>query len=159
MLLFWHARVLTGACANNLAHHRFRPRRRQGEAPHGRAVMKVLPRRAGAIRQAALHAPVDRPEGLQPRRRRCAPVAQLDRASDYESEGQRFESFRARQSFQEFSAIASKPTRGAESCSRLDELQDHIRTVKTTPLQRQAARRMRSSACNKAQMLTGSVSP
>ena len=26
----------------------------------------------------------------------CAPVAQLDRASDYESEGQRFESFRAR---------------------------------------------------------------
>ena len=29
----------------------------------------------------------------------CAPVAQLDRASDYESEGRTFESFRARQSF------------------------------------------------------------
>jgi hypothetical protein len=27
----------------------------------------------------------------------CAPVAQLDRASDYESEGRTFESFRARQ--------------------------------------------------------------
>jgi phosphoribosyl-ATP pyrophosphohydrolase len=31
-------------------------------------------------------------------RARHAPVAQLDRASDYESEGQRFESFRARHS-------------------------------------------------------------
>ena len=30
---------------------------------------------------------------------RHAPVAQLDRASDYESEGQRFESFRARHFF------------------------------------------------------------
>ena len=29
----------------------------------------------------------------------CAPVAQLDRASDYESEGRTFESFRARQLF------------------------------------------------------------
>ena len=29
----------------------------------------------------------------------CAPVAQLDRASDYESEGRTFESFRARHSF------------------------------------------------------------
>src|SRR5438045_4678288 len=29
-------------------------------------------------------------------RLRCAPVAQLDRASDYESEGRTFESFRAR---------------------------------------------------------------
>src|SRR6476659_6887204 len=29
----------------------------------------------------------------------CAPVAQLDRAPDYESGGQRFESFRARHSF------------------------------------------------------------
>ncbi len=31
--------------------------------------------------------------------RHCAPVAQLDRASDYESEGRTFESFRARQFF------------------------------------------------------------
>ncbi len=31
--------------------------------------------------------------------RRCAPVAQLDRASDYESEGRTFESFRARHFF------------------------------------------------------------
>ena len=30
--------------------------------------------------------------------RRCAPVAQLDRAPDYESGGRRFESFRARHS-------------------------------------------------------------
>src|SRR6478609_7474757 len=34
-----------------------------------------------------------------------APVAQLDRAPDYESGGQRFESFRARQRFQQFSRI------------------------------------------------------
>src|SRR3954449_2362534 len=36
---------------------------------------------------------------------RSAPVAQLDRAPDYESGGQRFESFRARHFFQ---AISSK---------------------------------------------------
>ena len=35
-----------------------------------------------------------------------APVAQLDRASDYESEGRTFESFRARQGFPPFLAFA-----------------------------------------------------
>ena len=40
-----------------------------------------------------------RPGGLKPRRKRepCAPVAQLDRAPDYEFGGQEFESLRARQ--------------------------------------------------------------
>ncbi len=33
---------------------------------------------------------------------RQVPVAQLDRASDYESEGWEFESLRARQQFREF---------------------------------------------------------
>lgn len=37
----------------------------------------------------------------------CAPVAQLDRASDYESEGRTFESFRARQ-FSQVHQIGSK---------------------------------------------------
>ena len=36
---------------------------------------------------------------LSGRPSRCAPVAQLDRASDYESEGRTFESFRAHHSF------------------------------------------------------------
>ena len=39
-----------------------------------------------------------RAHGYQARPARCAPVAQLDRASDYESEGRTFESFRAHQS-------------------------------------------------------------
>src|SRR5579871_3873418 len=40
---------------------------------------------------------LEMPSGFMVRgRRECAPVAQLDRASDYESEGRTFESFRAR---------------------------------------------------------------
>ena len=50
-----------------------------------------------------LHSPVGRFRG-SPRKRltpqREAPVAQLDRASDYESEGRTFESFRVRHFFQ-----------------------------------------------------------
>ena len=38
-----------------------------------------------------------------------APVAQLDRASDYESEGRTFESFRAHQAFQGASRICGWP--------------------------------------------------
>src|SRR5271165_2885295 len=40
------------------------------------------------------------PAFISPARTGCAPVAQLDRAPDYESGGQEFESLRARQSFQ-----------------------------------------------------------
>ncbi len=39
----------------------------------------------------------------------CAPVAQLDRAPDYESGGQEFESLRARHSFQRLTSIADRP--------------------------------------------------
>jgi hypothetical protein len=41
----------------------------------------------------------------------CAPVAQLDRASDYESEGRTFESFRARQFLQGNHYIAERARR------------------------------------------------
>src|SRR5688572_13800149 len=47
-------------------------------------------RRATRFRALAEGFPTGAPPG-------CAPVAQLDRASDYESEGRTFESFRARQ--------------------------------------------------------------
>ena len=45
-----------------------------------------MSQRACTFRKSRLTAPLQ-----------CAPVAQLDRASDYESEGRTFESFRARQ--------------------------------------------------------------
>jgi hypothetical protein len=51
-----------------------------------------LPFRPPATRFRALAGPLGTPA-------KCAPVAQLDRASDYESEGRTFESFRARQFF------------------------------------------------------------
>jgi hypothetical protein len=47
---------------------------------------------------AALHhrlKPVNLDQALLPEDHRFAPVAQLDRATDYESVGRRFESFRA----------------------------------------------------------------
>ncbi len=42
-------------------------------------------------------------------KRRQAPVAQLDRASDYESEGRTFESFRARHSLQHLNVNVASP--------------------------------------------------
>ena len=47
-------------------------------------------------------------------RSRHAPVAQLDRASDYESEGRTFESFRARHLSPE-NQMVIHPHRGAEA--------------------------------------------
>ena len=51
----------------------------------------------------------------------CAPVAQLDRASDYESEGRTFESFRARQFFQALGSgllpIAFRAGRQSAQCA------------------------------------------
>lgn len=41
-------------------------------------------------------------------RKRYAPLAQLDRASDYESEGQRFKSSRARQIAEVSRAVSSR---------------------------------------------------
>ena len=51
----------------------------------------------------------------------CAPVAQLDRASDYESEGQRFESFRARHFRSKLGTVMPAPglsrtSRSARAC-------------------------------------------
>ena len=43
----------------------------------------------------------------------CAPVAQLDRASDFESAGRPFESGRARQNFQSVTQSSSQPTGSA----------------------------------------------
>ena len=60
------------------------------------------------IRQTGLASPERL--GYLPRlaARQCAPVAQLDRASDYESEGRTFESFRARHFFKHL----ANPLRG-----------------------------------------------
>ena len=62
--------------------------------------MKGLHSLTRAVRKSSLEA------ATQPT---DAPVAQLDRASDYESEGRTFESFRARHKIPEFHDVLSLP--------------------------------------------------
>ena len=84
-------------------------RARGGRAHRGKARAAQprcgrMPRRIGGGHDAPAAPPPRLPPPLRRRRLRAplAPVAQLDRAPDYESGGQRFESFRARHSFHKF---------------------------------------------------------
>ena len=54
--------------------------------------------------------------------RPSAPVAQLDRASDYESEGRTFESFRARQSSEYRNQTNIRPMGGGAGSGKLCHL-------------------------------------